>query len=235
MSGKLYAIGLGPGDPELLTIKAQRLLREADVVFLPVRDEHDSMAQKIVRPWVDEAKVTKLPFRMSRKPEENRDRWREHATAIAAAVNQGQTAVYATEGDPLLYSTFAHVVQELLNTHPDLPLEIVPGVSSATAGAAAMRIPLADDRSRVALVPATGDVLQAVATFDTVVILKVNMAVDAVLKALRATGRTEDAVYVERVGWPEQRVVNDVEQLRRQKLDYFGQVIVSRRALSHRG
>jgi precorrin-2/cobalt-factor-2 C20-methyltransferase len=235
MSGKLYAIGLGPGDPELLTIKAQRLLREADTVFLPVRDDHDSVAEKIVQPWVDAAKVRKLAFRMSRKPEENRDRWREHAAAVAAAVEQGQTAVYATEGDPLLYSTFAHVLQELLASNPKLPLEIVPGVSSTTAGAAALHIPLADDRSRLAVVPATGDVLQAVATFDTVVILKVSMAVDAVLKALKATGRTDDAVYVQRVGWPDERVIHDVEQLRKQKLDYFGQVIVSRRAPHHSG
>src|SRR5690242_19674666 len=110
MSGKLYAAGIGPGDPELLTIKAQRLLREADVVFLPVRDNHDSVAERIVRPWVEPGKVRRLEFRMSRKPDENRERWRQHAATVAAVIEQGQTAVFATEGDPLLYSTFTHVL-----------------------------------------------------------------------------------------------------------------------------
>ncbi|MFI5265965.1 MAG: precorrin-2 C(20)-methyltransferase [Chloroflexota bacterium] len=229
MSGKLYAVGLGPGDPELLTIKAQRLLAEADVVFLPVRDEHDSVAKKIVSGLVDGSRLRELSFRMSRKPEENRQRWQEHAATLAGAVGQGQAAVFATEGDPLLYSTFVHVYTEMRRTHPDLPVEIVPGVSSVTAGAAAAGIPLADDRQRVAIVPATGEVMHALATFDTVVILKVSMALDVVLKALHTTGRTEQAAYVERAGWPEQRVVEDVESLRKQKLDYFGQIVVARR------
>lgn len=229
MSGKLYAVGLGPGDPELLTLKAQRLLTEADVVFLPVRDEHDSVAKTIVAGLVDASQLRELSFRMSRKPEENRQRWQEHAATLAAAVGQGQTVVFATEGDPLLYSTFVHIYTELLRGNPDLPVEIVPGVSSVTAGAAAVRIPLADDRQRVAIVPAAGEVMHALATFDTVVVLKVSMAVDVVLKALRSTGRTDQAVYVERAGWPNQRVIEDVESLRKQKLDYFGQIIVARR------
>jgi precorrin-2/cobalt-factor-2 C20-methyltransferase len=229
MTGKLYAIGLGPGDPELLTVKGQRLLRELPLIFLPVRDKHDSVARKIVQPLADPAKLRELPFRMSRDPRENRERWREHAAAIARHVESGQDAAFVTEGDPLLYSTFVHIYWELLREHPDVPIEIVPGVSSVTAGAAALALPLADERERVAIVPATGEVMHAVATFDTVVILKVSMAVDAVLKALDVTGRRADAVYVERAGWPEQRVIGDVEQLRKCKLDYFGQVIVSRR------
>jgi precorrin-2/cobalt-factor-2 C20-methyltransferase len=227
VSGKLYAVGLGPGDPELLTLKAQRLLREADVVYLPVRDRHDSVSRKIVAGLVEAARLRELPFRMSGKREEDRARWQQHAATIAAAVEQGQTAVFGTEGDPLLYSTFVHVYAELLRSHPNVLVEIVPGVSSATAGAAALGRPLADERQRVAIVPATGEVLHALATFDTVVILKVSMAVDVVLKALNTTGRTGQARYVERAGWPEQRVVQDVEALRKQKIDYFGQIVVT--------
>ncbi len=228
MSGKLYAIGLGPGDPELLTIKGQRLLREADVVFLPVRDGGESIAKRIVEPWVDPAKLRLLQFKMARDPRENRDRWHAHAKTVASALSSGQTAVFATEGDPLLYSTFVHVLGELVSLDEPPEVEIVPGVSSVTAGAAALRLALADDRHRVAIVPATGEVMHALATFDTVVILKVSAAVDAVLKALDVTGRASDAIYIERAGWPEQRVVEDVEKLRRQKLDYFGQIIVRR-------
>lgn len=229
MTAKLYAIGLGPGDPELLTVKGQRLLGEVDVIYLPVRDQHDSLARKIVQQWADVNRLQEMSFQMSRKPEENRDRWRQHAATIAATVESGQSAAFVTEGDPLLYSTFVHVYYELLRDHPKIPIEVVPGVSSVTAGPAAVGLPLADERERVAIVPATGEVMHALATFDTVIILKVSMAVDTVLKALDVTGRFQDAVYVERVGWPEQRVVEDVQGLRKQKLDYFGQIIVTRR------
>jgi precorrin-2/cobalt-factor-2 C20-methyltransferase len=230
MTRKLYAIGLGPGDPELLTVKAQRLLGEVDVIFLPVREKHDSVSRKIVEQWVDVSRLQELSFRMSRNPQENRERWREHAATIATTLESGQNVAFVTEGDPLLYSTFVHVYSELMREYPDLPVEIVPGVSSVTVGAAAVHLPLVDERERLAIVPATGEVMHAVATFDTVVILKVSMAVDVVLKALDVTGRTGDAIYVERAGWPEQRIIEDVPLLRKErKLDYFGQIIVSRR------
>jgi precorrin-2/cobalt-factor-2 C20-methyltransferase len=230
MSGKLYAIGLGPGDPELLTIKGQRLLGEVDVVFLPKRDERDSLAGQIVARWADPTKLRELPFRMSKSREDNVSRWREHAETVAAVVGSGQTAALVTEGDPLLYSTFVHVYGELLRAHPDVPVEIVPGVSSATAGAAAAAIPLVDGNERLGIVPATGEVMHALATLDAVVILKVSAALETVLKALKVTSRTDQATYVERAGWPEQRVVADVESLRKEKrLDYFGQIIVVRR------
>jgi precorrin-2/cobalt-factor-2 C20-methyltransferase len=228
MSAKLYAIGLGPGDPELLTLKGQRLLGEVDVIFLPVRDDHDSVARKIVSRWAEPAKLRELSFRMSKKWEENRDRWKQHAATIADVVEGGQSAAFVTEGDPMLYSTFIHVYRLLLANH-EVAVEIVPGVSSITAGAAAVGLPLADERRRVAIVPATGEVMHAIATFDSVVILKVSTAVDAVLKALNVTGRIHDAIYVERAGWPEQRIIRDVERLKKErKLDYFGQIIVAR-------
>jgi len=230
VSGKLYAIGLGPGDPELLTIKGQRLLREVNVVFLPHRDQHDSLARRIVEPWADAGKLRELPFRMSKSRKYNVKRWQEHAETIFMVLSSGQSAAFVTEGDPLLYSTFVHVYTELLRAHPEAQVEIVPGVSSVTVGAAAAGRPLADDRARVGIVPATGEVMHALATFDSVVVLKVSADVEGVLKALKVTGRTDEAIYVERAGWPEQRIVKDVESLRKdKKLDYFGQLVVTRR------
>jgi len=212
----------------LLTIKGQRLLGEVEVIFLPKRDEHDSLARRVVERWANAGRLRELSFKMAKSPQDNVQRWREHAATMAQTVREGQSAAFVTEGDPLLYSTFMHVYGELLHGHPDVPVEIVPGVSSVTAGAAVAGIPLADDKLRLGVVPATGEVMHALATFDSVVILKVSAALETVLKALDVTGRTHQAVYVERAGWPEQRIVQDVETLRKQKLDYFGQMIVTR-------
>ncbi len=229
MRSTIYAIGLGPGDPELLTVKARRLLREVQVIFVPNRDDHESLARKILADLGSGAEVRDMPFRMSKSREENLERWRQHAQTLAETARGGQTVAFVTEGDPMLYSTFVHVYPLLAQSYPDVEVEIVPGVSSVTAGAAAAHVPLVEGNDRAAIVPATGEVLHALATFDTIVILKVSMALEAVLKALNTTGRTDDAIYVERVGWPQQRIVHDVTTLRKQTLDYFGQMIVTRR------
>ncbi|MBV9121020.1 MAG: precorrin-2 C(20)-methyltransferase [Chloroflexi bacterium] len=226
---KLFAIGLGPGDPELITLKAARLLHEVDTIFVPSQDGRPSLALRIAGDLIETEKLRELAFVMSTSREHNVGRWREHAAAIATEVNQGRSAAFVTEGDPLLYSTFIHVYEQLLRDFPELSVEIVPGVSSITAGAAAVQRPLGIDRERVGIVPATGDVMHGLATFDAIVILKVSAALDNVLRALKVTGRADQAVYVERAGWPDQRVVQDVEQLRKQKLDYFGQIVVTRR------
>ena len=229
VQGKLYAIGLGPGDPDLLTVKAQRLLGEVDLVFVPVRQDRDSLSRRIIDRLVDASRLRELSFTMAHSTEENRPRWRQHAAELARAVSDGQSAAFVTEGDPLLYSTFIHLYRELSSGWPSVQVEIVPGVSSITAAAAVAGLPLADDRQRIAIVPAAGEVMHALATFDTVVVIKISMALEAVLKALDVTGRIDEAVYVERASWPEECVVTDVRNLRKRKPDYFGQIVVTRR------
>lgn len=226
---RLYAIGLGPGDPELLTVKARRLLAQVDLVFMPAREGRPSLARQILDGLVDDSRLRELPFTMAGSREENLPRWREHAAEVARAVESGQSAAFVTEGDPLLYSTFIHLYRELQRSWPKLRVEIVPGVTSVTAAAAAAGLPLADERQRVAVVPASGEVMHALATFDAVVVIKISAALEVVLKALEVTGRIDDAVYIERASWPEQRVVLDVRGLRKRKLDYFGQIVVTRR------
>lgn len=228
MPGKVYAIGLGPGDPELITVKGQRLLRELEAIYLPVREGHDSLARQIAEHWAEPGKLHELAFRMSKNPADNEQRWREHAQTLAEAARSAGQVGFLTEGDPLLYSTFGNLLAELRASFSDVTLEFVPGVTSVTASAAACGLPLGQESQRVAIVPASGDVLHALATFDTVVILKVSMNLSGVLKALRATGRTDEAVYVERATWPEQRIVRNVESLDAKKMDYFGQMIVAR-------
>ncbi|MDE3076499.1 MAG: precorrin-2 C(20)-methyltransferase [Chloroflexota bacterium] len=228
MPGKVYAIGLGPGDPELITVKAQRLLHELAAVYLPVREGHASLARKIAEKWVEPAKLRELPFSMSKKVAENAQRWREHARMLAEAARSAGEVGFLTEGDPLLYSTFGNLLGELRSSFADVALEFVPGVTSVTAAAAACGLPLGQESQRLAIVPASGDVLHALATFDTVVILKVSMNLAGILKALRATGRLGEATYVERATWPEQRIIHDLESLDPKKMDYFGQIIVVR-------
>ncbi|HLH71937.1 MAG TPA: precorrin-2 C(20)-methyltransferase [Chloroflexota bacterium] len=230
--GTLYGIGVGPGDPELLTLKAYRLLRELSLVYVPVaRPGAPSYARTIVEAYLDPSRqqIVELVFAMREDHERMAEQWRINARRIADELVAGRDVGFLTEGDPLLYSTFVHVVTVLTDICPDVAVIVVPGVSSVQAAAAAVRVPLADRDERLAILPATYEctgLQTALATFDTVVLLKVASVIDRVLDLLEEVGLIDHAVYVSRVGWPEERLVHDVRSLRGQKLDYFSLLII---------
>jgi len=232
--GILYGIGVGPGDPELLTIKALRLLKAAPVVFTPVaRAGARSLARSIVEKYLEPSRqqIVELVFDMHDEHEGQAMRWHANARTIADSLASGTNAVFLTEGDPMLYSTFVHVARALAAQHPDVKIVPVSGISAVHAAAAAAGVPLADGDERLAVLPATyeGERLRDVLeTFDTVVLLKVASVFDSVLDMLEQLGIVEGAILVTRCGWPEEQVVIDVRTLRGQRLDYFSTLIVRR-------
>ena len=230
----LYGIGVGPGDPELLTVKAARLIRAAPVVFVPVREAGAvSLARTIAGPhlggaWQD---VIELKYPIVRDAARLAAAWAANADAIASRVAAAGCGVFLTEGDPLLYSTFIHTLAALRERQPGLRVEVVPGVTSFTAAAAVAGMPLAIGDERIAIVPVVHDqgaLVEALRRFDTVVFLKVSTAFETLLEALDASGRMAEAVWVRRAGWPEQEIERDLQRLRGQRPDYFSLVIVRR-------
>jgi precorrin-2/cobalt-factor-2 C20-methyltransferase len=233
VAARLIGVGVGPGDPELLTLRALRAIREADVIFAPTRRPGGrSMALEIVGEHVDEQRqrVIVLPFPDGREASP----WQPVARRIVAELGSERRGVFLTEGDPLLFGSFGDVLDALRVVAPGLAVEIVPGVSSVTAAAAAAGVPLTDYEDRLAIVPATGDLAameSALHDFECVVILKVGRVLGDLLRLLERLDRLEDAVYVRRCGWPEQQVVHDVRSLfAAPPTDYFALLIV-RRAL----
>ncbi len=230
--GTLTAIGLGPGDPELLTLKGLRLLREARVVFAPLRVEGaTSYALDIAWPHLDLARqqIVSLLYPMPRGGRPDPEQWRYNARAIAGYLRDGSDGAFITEGDPLLYSTFGSTLLALQDEFPLLPLRVVPGVSSITAAAALAQLPLAQLDERVAILPATAGesfLRQALDSYDTVILLKVASRLESVLDLLESAGRVHSALLAERVGTSEQRVVRDLRSLRGQRVSYFSLVVV---------
>lgn len=233
-TGTLYGVGVGPGDPELLTLKAHRLLRTVPTVFSPVaRPGHPSLARSIAAPYLDAERQTlvDLYFAMRAPRSERASQWQRNAEIVAAALDTGQDALFLTEGDPMLYSTYLHLSGVLREMRPDLSMVAVPGVSSPHAAAALTGTPLADVDERLAVVTAAyeGERLREVLErFHTVVLLKVAPVMNEVLDLLEQMNLAESAVYVRRCGWPEQEVVRDVRSLRGGERDYFSLVIVRR-------
>ena len=227
-AGTLTGVGVGPGDPELITVKGLKALQAAEVIFAPVRRPGDrSYALAIAEGFIsrDHQEVITLAF-----PEEAGGSWRARCRTIADALAGGRRGVFLTEGDPSLFSTFGHVAATLDEVEPALHVDVVPGVSSITASAAAAGISLADYGGRVAIVPALRrpDLLEeTLRAFETVVLIKVSGVLRGTVALLDHLGLLEYAVYVRRCGRPDQQVIRDLRNLTSDPpRDYFSLIIV---------
>lgn len=229
---RLVGVGVGPGDPELLTLRAVRVIREADVVFAPTRRPGGrSMALEIMRAHLDERRqrVVVVPFPEGRYPQP----WDGVARLILDELGAARRGVFLTEGDPMLFGSFGHVAAAIRSIEPSTEIEIVPGVSSVTAAAAAAGVALTDYEDKLAIVPATadqGEIERTLGAFECVVILKVGRVLGALFGLLDRLGVLDQAVYVRRCGWPDQQIVHDVRLLvAAPPTDYFALLIVRRR------
>ena len=226
--------GVGPGDPELLTRKAERILRRVDVVLAPVsRPGEASVALDTVREFLDERRQEILirQFPMTSDPS-LLDSGLAGGGRIDRRPGGGrQDVAFITIGDPLLYSTFIYLLRIFRESYPQTPIEIIPGISSINTAAAAAGIPLVEAEERLAVIPATagmGKVIEALAAFDTVVLLKVKPLYGELLEVLARMGRERSTVFVERVGSPRQKVLTGLAAMAGHSPDYLSLMIVRR-------
>jgi len=231
---KVYAVGVGPGDPELLTRKAERILRQADVVLAPVSNPAEaSVALETVREFLDARRqeIIIRQFPMTSDKSRLIPAWQEAAALMAERVSAGKSVAFITIGDPLLYSTFIYLLRIFRESYPQIDIEIVPGISSINTCAAVAGVPLAEADERVAIIPATAGmdkVLQALAAYDTVVLLKVKPLFGEILEVLRQMGRERSTLFVERVGSPRQKVLTDLAEMATYTPDYLSLMIIRR-------
>lgn len=228
----VYAVGVGPGDPELLTRKAERILRKADVILAPVSKAGEaSVALDTVREFLDEARQEIVLHQFPMTSDQSRliPAWQEAAALIAARVAAGKDVAFITIGDPLLYSTFIYLLRIFRKTYPRVAIEIIPGISSINTAAAAAGVPLAEADERIAIIPATAGmdkVIEALAAYDTVVLLKVKPLFGELLEVIRRMGRERSTVFVERVGSSRQKVLIGLTEMAGHKPDYLSLMIV---------
>ena len=231
---KIYAVGVGPGDPELLTRKAERILRETPVICAPTANPADSSyALSIVEQFLDRSRqeiiVQVFPMRMDQAGLD--EFWEAAAGEVAEKVRQGKDVAFITIGDPFLYSTFLYIYRIFREKYPELAVEVVPGITSINAAAVAAGVPLGMGAERIAVIPAAfadAELRKTLLEFDTVVLMKVSRVFDAVFALLRELGLERNGVYISRVSSPEQAVEFDLESLTGRKLDYLSLLIVKK-------
>ena len=195
---KLFCVGCGPGDPELLTIRALNLIKEADVIFVPTSKlNKPSIALSIVEKYLKKTtEIINLVFPMVKDKNSLKEYWEKHACDIAEKVRSEKKTVYLTVGDPSLYSTWIYIHKELKRKHKDIEVEIVPGITSIFAFAAEAKISLVEGDENLSVVPACYDlnkVKNTVKASDTIVFLKDGRYFDNVIEMLSDTGFSPDS------------------------------------------
>ncbi len=232
--GRLYGIGVGPGDPELLTIKAQRTLQSVPVIcFTQLDDGKESYALGVVRGILEAAQPQFLAIIIPSDDDIPVDpqTWADSAQEIAGHLHQGRDVAFITEGDPMLYSEFFQVLASVKSVVPDLDVVVVPGVSSVMAAAASSGMPLVTHGQRLTILPRVygiDDLRKAITNSDTTVLMEVNRDLLQALANREKLGLTGKAIYVRQASTARESVVEDISQLSAEDLDYFSLLIIRR-------
>jgi precorrin-2/cobalt-factor-2 C20-methyltransferase len=234
--GILHGVGVGPGAPDLITVRARSIVRRAPVLALPRScDWGGSKAWEIIAPSVEDVAAQErlfLTFPMNKDPARLRPAWDKALAAIGARLERGLDVAFVTEGDPSLFSTFIYLQREAPRRWPGVRVEVTPGVSSVMAVPAVTGVPLADGQERIAILPGTcglDDLDDVLARFDTVVLMKIGPEMPRVIEAIERAGLIDRAVYVSRATMSDQRVERDLREVGAQRGDCFAMVVVARK------
>lgn len=242
--GGFAIVGVGPGDPELLTFKAALVLGRAELLIAPkARENGNSSALEIAAGVVDFGgkEIVEVHFPMKkvfmdpdRTPEpEVMAAWRRCAELVREQVAAGRRVAFPVLGDPSLYATSAYVHAQLLALAPNLEVEIVPGISAMSSCAAAVGRPLGLGNDLVTIVPAAfadERLRRVLAKSDSVVLMKVHRRLPALVALLDEAGRLGEAVLVERCGFAGQRIHRDLRATVGLDVHYFSTILVRREA-----
>lgn len=229
--GRLYGIGVGPGDPELLTLKARRILEEIDLLFVPKsRMEKRSVALSIVSQAVPKQwQCIDLLMPMTSDQSQLEQHWEESAIQVVDMLGSGRDGAFITLGDPTLFSTFTYLLKHIMNREPEVQVEIIPGISAVNSVAAYLQQPLAEGDENLVIVPALQgqEALEDIINrFDNIVLMKAGRQVKKICAVLEEHGSGKQAQLVSRCGFSDAFVSHDLRSLQGEELDYLSTVII---------
>ncbi|MBI05263.1 MAG: precorrin-2 C(20)-methyltransferase [Pelagibacteraceae bacterium] len=230
MVGRLYGVGVGPGDPELLTLKALRILKSVPVLAWPAPEEGPSLARQIVAehlPGTQREIAIRMPLLPARFPSD--DVYDKAAIEIDDALSAGDDVAVICEGDPFFYGSFMYLFGRLVGDHA---IEVVPGVSSLTACAAALGSPLSAKNDVLSVIPGPLDaktLAKRLVEADAAAIIKVGRHLEKIRSVLADLGLSENARYIERATMDKQRVVR-LADVGDGDAPYFSMILLHKRA-----
>ncbi|UCG07038.1 MAG: precorrin-2 C(20)-methyltransferase [Desulfobacterales bacterium] len=229
-TGILFGIGVGPGDPELITLKATKILNQVDTVFAAASTKNNhSLAVNIAERHIPEnTKVKMLRFPMTRDKNETRKAWRKHAQTIIEEIERGKNVAFLTLGDAMTYSTFGYIIRHIQDLAPDIEIQTVPGITSYQAAAASLNMPLVEGEESLMVVSgATGGnrLRELEGKPENVVFLKAYRNVKDIKAAIDEIGKYPSSVGVKNCSHPNEEIIADIEELGERVPDYWTLII----------
>jgi len=198
----LIGIGVGPGDPDLLTVKAVKAIQNADIIMCPAsKEDRPSIALSVVSSLIDKSKnqeIVKLIFPMTKDKDVLEATWKKNAKIMAEKVLLGKNVVYLTVGDPYLYSTWIYMHKDLKENYPDMEISVIPGIVSIFTFASKVGISIAEGSEKVAIIPSCYDLssVKEIAKYsETMVFLKDGRYFDQVITVLKEAGFPDDSIF----------------------------------------
>jgi len=240
MWGTLYGIGVGPGDPELLTLKAVKVLREVSHVFAASSSKNDySLAESIVAGHLPPGmSVDRLAFPMTYNPESLENAWHSNCEKIVEILLQGKNVAFLTLGDPLTFSTFIYIKRKIEKRLPDVEIKVVPGITAFQAAAACAGLPLAEgEETFVVMSAAKGEnrLKSAVEFSGNVVLMKTYKHFRQILSQIREEGLEDHCCLVSRCGLEGEIVERDFEKLSEiEQPHYLSLMIIKKNGIEKR-
>jgi len=236
MTGKFYGVGVGPGAPDLLTLRAINVLKSVDVVCLPKSShDNDSVAMQVAGQYIPaSAQLVEIDTPMTRDKAILESEWRRGAAKIADFLQRGKNVAFITIGDAMLFSTYTYLLKQLQQIMPEVEVESVPGVTSFAGAAAYLNLALAEGTEKLAIIPAVdepGDLRPILEQFPNAVLMKVAGKYEEIVDILGEMGLKEKAVFISKLGYPDEFITFDLDSIRGTKRDYLSLILVKRGGL----
>jgi precorrin-2/cobalt-factor-2 C20-methyltransferase len=229
-TGTLYGIGVGPGDPELLTIKSARIISEVDVIFAAASTKNDySIAVNIAGPHIPKGTAVRmLHFPMTKDRDESCKAWKTNAEIIISELEQGRDAAFLTLGDPMTYSTYGYVLKNIQQMAPHIPITTIPGITSYQAAAACINTPLVEGEESLLVVSGVnggGRLRQNTIKPENVVFMKAYRNVPDINAALNGDSGFTRCIGISNCSLPNQKIYPDTREFNDRIPEYWTLII----------
>jgi precorrin-2/cobalt-factor-2 C20-methyltransferase len=231
-TGKLYGVGVGPGDPELITVKAVRVIKSADMVFTAASTKNNySLAVDIAAPYIDRSATIKtLKFPMTKDETRVEAAWTANAEEIALALKQGLTVVFLTLGDPVTYSTFGYILKTMKQVMPDADIETIPGITSFHAASARLNRILVEGEESLLVTSGAfgGSQIRHLYQVENIAIVKAYKNIKDINAALKEAGMHEKGVAISHCGREKEKIFKNLDDLETRSPDYWTLILASK-------
>lgn len=231
-TGKLYGVGVGPGDPELITVKAVRVIKAADIIFTAASSKNSySLAVEIAAPYISRsAKIKTLGFPMTKDEVQVETAWTANAKEIAHALNRGLNVVFLTLGDPVTYSTFGYILKTMKQVMPLADIETIPGITSFHAASARLNRILVEGEESLLVTSGAfgGRQIRQIHQVENIAIVKAYKNIKDINAALKEAGMHEKGVAISHCGRSKEEIFDNLDDLETRAPDYWTLILASK-------